>query len=111
MQKNINLDTLGDLDGGAARAIIDHEIARAVADVDDRGEDDKARKVAIELTLKRLGNGLIETTVTAQAKLPARQTNATFARPKHSGGGVKLQFQEFDNQSPDQMAFDDKETT
>ncbi len=46
--KEIRCDTIGDLDQGAARAIIDVAIKEAVADLDDRGADGKPRKAAYE---------------------------------------------------------------
>ncbi|HEY7328514.1 MAG TPA: hypothetical protein VH592_12775 [Gemmataceae bacterium] len=38
-QKPLSCDTLGDLDGGAARAIVDAALREALADLDDRGDD------------------------------------------------------------------------
>ena len=101
------LDNLGDLDGGNVRAMIDREIARAVADLDDRGQEDgKPRKVSIEIQLTNEGN-LITVKVIAQAKLPPLLSGTTAADisligPKKTPA---LGFQNMNPERPDQPTF------
>ncbi len=48
----LSLDTIGDLDGGMVRLMIDQEIRKAVADLEDRGAEDKqARTVTFKVAL------------------------------------------------------------
>jgi len=42
-QKPLTCETIGDLDGGAPRAIIDAAIREALQDLDDRGDDGQPR--------------------------------------------------------------------
>ncbi len=110
MQKRLSLATLGELDGGAAGVIIDAAIREAVGDLDDRGEDEKPRKVTIEITLKRMDNGLIESHVEACAKVPRRRTATTVGRVAGNGGkGMGLLFQSQVPDDPDQRTIDELE--
>lgn len=102
MQKPLSLATLGDLDSGTAAVIIDCALAEAIRDVEDRGADGKARKVTIEVTLMRRSDGLIETDVGAQAKLPPRRTNSTVGKPVVRGHKTELLFQQWAPDQPDQ---------
>ena len=73
----LTADSIGDLDAGVARAIIDAEILRAVADLDDRGDEDgKPRKVKIELTMTK-SRGLLAVSVACKAELPPYQSRLT----------------------------------
>jgi hypothetical protein len=101
----LSLRTIGELAGGAAELIINHAIEQAVADVDDRGEDGKARKVAIELSLVKRSDGLVEAEVAAQAKLPPRRTASTVSKPVRGQDETKLLFQGFAPDNPDQQTF------
>jgi hypothetical protein len=102
---SLTLDSLGEIDAGAARAIIDREIAVAVNDLDDRGEDGQPRKVAIQLTLKKSKGGYVEAHVDAQAKLPPRRTAPTIGVLAQDGRSVGLMFQESNPDNPDQPTF------
>lgn len=103
----VTCDTLGQLDGGAARAIIDAAIRDAIRDLDDRGEDDKPRKVEIVLTLTRREDAGVECTVEAAARVPRRRTASVVGRLRRSGAESQLLFQEWDNEAPDQTTIDD----
>ena len=106
----LNLDTIGELQAGLAREAIDREIARAVADLMDRGEEDgKARKVAITLEMK-LSKGLIILAVAAQAKLPPLQTGGTASEVRFRRPGVpELTFQANSPDNPSQSTLDEFE--
>lgn len=114
MATELSCDTLGDLDSGIARAIINTEIKRAIADADDRGgEDGKARKVKIELSLV-MSKGLLVVSVAAKAELPPYISNHTLGkvmeRSTKAGGRTKLLlFQENSPENPEQPSFDMKD--
>lgn len=108
MQRPLSLDTLGDLDGGAARAIIDAAIAEALRDLDDRGDDEQARKVEILITVKQMENGLVDTHVEASAKVPRRRTASTIGKIKRDGKQqTRLLFQDLAPDDPDQRTIDE----
>ena len=101
-------DTLGELYGGIGGAIIDKEIDIAVADIDDRGDDGKVRKVMVCIELEKRENGTIDCRIKAAAKLPVRQTVPTNAEVKRSReGGLQLVFQESNPERVDQPTFPD----
>lgn len=103
---NLCLDTIGELDGGMAQAIIDAEIVKAVADLEDRGQDGKPRHVVIDLVLtinEKTGTPIME--VCAQAKLPPRRSGGTVAEQKHTQEGQFLAFQSMNPERHDQPTF------
>lgn len=101
----LTCDTLGDLAGGVARALIDREIQRAISDLEDRGEEDgKIRKVVIQVEMGFQG-GLVITTVAAEAKLPPRRTSNTAADLRRRRDGSCLLFQQHDPENPAQQTF------
>jgi hypothetical protein len=107
-QVALSCDTIGDQDNGIARHLIDSEITKAVNDLDDRGEEDgKPRKVAIEIEMVS-ANGLVISTVSAQAKLPARRTRNTAGEMRMAGKGTHLiVFQKHNSDRADQPTFGD----
>jgi hypothetical protein len=107
MQQALTLETIGDLDSGAARVAINRTIARAIADIDDRGDDGKVRTVTIKLELKRMNNGLIESNIVAGASVPAYRTNSTIAEPKRKGDETQLLFQSLAPDDPHQRTLDE----
>jgi len=109
MLTTLSLDTLGDLDGGAARAIVDKAIAAAVADLDDRGEDDKPRKVKITLTLERSDSGLVIGHIEAAIAVPAWNTAGPVSKvQRRANGQIGLTFQELAPDDPDQRTIDEE---
>lgn len=103
---NLNLESLGDLSDGRARAIIDAALKAAVRDLDDRGRDGKPRKVVItvEMVMDETGE-LVTTDVQAEAKIPAYRTPATMANVKVKDGEIGLFFQSENRERPDQDTF------
>lgn len=100
------LETIADLDNGTAGPLIDREIARAVADLVDRGEEDgKARKVVIQLELT-IKNGIVVTDVTADAKLPPKRTRSTATEARYRDSEPVLCFQTHNPDRADQPTFD-----
>lgn len=107
MQVPLCLDNLGELDEGAARAIIDAAIRQAVADMDDRGEDGKPRQVNIALILNRLDNGLIAAHIEAEAKIPRRKTAGTLGVVKSQSGTPTMLYQTMAPDEPNQRTIDE----
>lgn len=100
------LETIAELDNGTAGPLIDREIARAVADLYDRGEEDqKPRKVVIQLELT-VKSGLVVTDVTAEAKLPPRRARSTAAEVRHRDQQPVLCFQTHNPERHDQPTFE-----
>jgi len=108
MQKALSLASLGDLDNGRARAIIDAAIREALCDLDDRGDDEKPRFVNIRLTLKQMESGLVESRVEAESRCPKRRTASTIAKVKRDGKmQSRLVFQDGSPDNPDQRTLDE----
>lgn len=104
--KNLTAASIGDLDNGAAALAIDREIAAAIADMDDRGEDGKPRVVTIQIAMCMRDNGEADVVVDVSAKLPKLRTFSTTCNLKRSGGGVDLAFQERNSSNPNQPTLD-----
>lgn len=49
----LSLENLGELDGGRAAGIINAALKQAVSDLDDRGDDFKAREVTITVRMEK----------------------------------------------------------
>ena len=105
-QLSLSLATLGAINGGAARSIIDRAIEDVLNDLDDRGDDQKPRQVIIALTVKKLENGLVETFVEAHVRAPKRRTFSTMAKIRKTGAHAGLVFQEASDADPDQDTFE-----
>lgn len=109
MQQPVTCDTLGALDNGSARAIINRAILEAVTDLDDRAaDDDKPRKVVIELTFERRKNSDVEVSVEAIAKVPKRRTASTVATLRLADNGSQLQFNDMATDDPSQRTIDER---
>lgn len=77
MKKPLLLDTLGDLDDGTIRMLVDTALHEALADCDNRPGLDKVRKVVIQIEFKpvlseRGGMKGVENVVQVKTNLPAR---------------------------------------
>ena len=103
----LNSDTIGDLGGGTARPMINQELAKAVDDLYDRGEEDgKPRQVIIKIDLVRKEH-LIVAQATAEAKLPPRRAYATSTEINHKSGQPVMLFQSANPERADQPTFED----
>lgn len=105
----ITCDTLGELDYGASRAIIDAAIRDAINDLQDRGEDGKPRKVAITITFGLLDNGLVEAKVEAIAKVPMRKTASTIGEVQRDGRNHRVAFRKYSPEDPAQTTIEEFE--
>lgn len=111
MELPVTADTLGELDDGAARLVINKQIEAAVFDAWDRGEDKKPRQVLILLELNRMENGLIVAHVEASAKVPKYRTRGTVSTVRQAGGVQQIMFQQFCPADPRQRTMDEVENT
>jgi hypothetical protein len=110
MQHPISCDNLGKIDCGAARLIIDKAIGEALADLEDRGtQDRKPRHVDIRLELGLMENGLVVAHVEAAPRVPRRRTAPTVGMLKHKDGGTSCLFQEYAPEGPAQRTIDEIE--
>jgi hypothetical protein len=107
----LSCDTLGDLDNGFARIVIDEALKRAANDLDQRGDDEKPRKVCITIELKQLAKGDIAVKFAADAKLPPLTLQPTIAQTRPQGtGNYKLAFRADNAARPDQPTIPYEET-
>lgn len=103
----LTLDSLGELSSGQAGVAINAALAAAVRDTEDRGSDKKARKVVIEIELKKLGDENVTATVRAKTAIPPYQTEQTVGNLRlKQGGGVEMEFNPLNGENPDQRTFD-----
>lgn len=101
----LSLENLGELDGGRAAGIINAALKQAVSDLDDRGDDFKAREVTITVRMEKSEkSGHVFATVKAKTKMPEYATGGTLAEFKQlpRGEGVALLFQPLSPHDPDQ---------
>ena len=92
----LSLETIGQIDDGAAETLIEQELQRAIADTDAFGADFKKRKVVIQVTFQvDKKSGMLKTSLQCQAKLPARETREVGSETKKERGVPKLLFEEF----------------
>jgi hypothetical protein len=101
-RETLQLDTIGELDGGRAAGIINAAIKAAVADLDDRGGDTKARKVNISIEMKMDKNGHIFVSTQAKTQLPPYQTGGTLGAMRVTKNGPQLEFQPLAPDDPSQ---------
>ena len=111
----LSCDTIGDINHGFSREAINTEIAKAFADLENRGEEDgKARTVEIKLSMTKIKGGAIGLDVQAVAKIPAYRTGITVAEPgidalAPRGRQHVIQFRSDNPERPDQKTFSDVE--
>ncbi len=99
---NLSLETIGDLDAGVSRAVINQALQALVDDLDDRGSDLQVRKFNLTVEAKQLENEEIDIKVVVKNSLPPYKTHATHARISKRSGKTGLQFQTFAPDRPDQ---------
>lgn len=84
MSVELKAETLHLLDQGAAGFAIDGAIATALRDLDNRGDDEKPRKITIVLSLTKDRN-VVDATVEVKSSVPAYKTGRTIAQIEGSG--------------------------
>jgi hypothetical protein len=108
VKQKLSLETLGDLDNGTARQICNSALARAVDDLDDRGDDGKERQVEIVVGMKQSKDGgFVVTTVSARAKLPVYRSRATVSEINRADGHTELIFNDLAPNDPRQKTIDE----
>jgi len=99
----LTCDSLGELNHGLARGVIDAALRMAVADLNERGsEDDKVRKVIITVEMERMTDDDIAVRVDVGTKLPAYRTDATICRLNYDDGELGAKFEPESPKNPDQ---------
>lgn len=91
--KTLTIDTLGDLDDGIVRQLVDTAITECLEDLDNRAMLNKARKVQISVSLEpvindRAGLKGVKTSVEVQKKIPARSANSDYCPTVIKGSDV-----------------------
>lgn len=105
-QVALSCDTIGDLDNGVFRLLVDKQIQALAADVDDRGEEDgKARRLVIDVEVIKV-KGIVIITPRVDVKLPPRVSNSTAAKERMAGKGItELLFQPTNRDNAEQGTF------
>lgn len=99
----LSIDTVGDLDEGRTRAVIDKAIADAIADTEDRGNDGAVRKVKIQLSFERVEDHEVRVKCEVKTECPSYKTYPTKARVRQEGPGrVGARFSKYSPDNPDQ---------
>ncbi len=109
-QRPFSIASLPSLDNGRAALSIDFEIARCIADIQERPNDTQKRVVAVNIELEpiqdaRHGLSEIGCKVKAQAKLPTQASPQYKLLPQARGG--KASFSEGSPYDPRQMTLDE----
>lgn len=107
-QLKLNLDTIGELDGGAARMMIDAALRSAIADLDDRGKDLKPREVNIKITMMLLENSSPVVRAEASTKVPSFRTAETVGILRREGPRSVVHFQSLSPDDPHQRTIDEQ---
>lgn len=106
MQVPVTCENLGRLDKGLAEGVIDAALRQAFQDADDRGEDEKERKVVIEVSMRKLENDHIVVSLNTHVKMPPQRIGGTVAKVGVKGGEQVLLFEELAPENPDQQTLD-----
>jgi len=103
----LSMDSIGDLDGGVFRLLVDKEIDAIAKDLDDRGEEDgKARLLLIQVEIIKV-RGMVVLTPQVKAKIPARVCGSTSAKERMKGKGqTELLFQITNPDNAEQPTFE-----
>lgn len=88
------IDTLGDLDDGTTRLLVDAALGEALADCDNRPYLDKPRRVALTLELKPVlheagGMKGVQGDVAVKLSLPPRKTRGEYLPTNVNGDTVE----------------------
>jgi hypothetical protein len=103
--ERLTYKTMGQLANGFGEAVIDAALERMIADLDDRGEDEKERSVTIKVTSKKADNGMVVSWLTAAVTLPPLRTPGTIGEAVKKNGRAQLLFQTQNPERPDQPTF------
>jgi hypothetical protein len=102
------MDTLGELDNGNCKRIVDQLIRAIMHDLDDRGaEDGKPRSLTIKVKVEFIKvNGRTVVTPVMDYKLPPRVAHSTVTVERaDEGGQFQLYFQPWNAENANQPVF------
>jgi hypothetical protein len=102
MPVELNLSTLGQLQNGTAAVIIDAAINAALNDLDNRGHDERPRKVIITTQMAKLDNGTAAIGVKAKTRVPEYVTASTLANMSQNGRQTVAEFEMTSPRNPNQ---------
>lgn len=106
MKMALNLKSLGQLDSGHAEAVINDALRKIIEDADDRGDDGKARKAVITVSVEKADSGYLVFRVEATTVMPKQSTGGTMAKVIRNGTKVSAEFEELAPDNPDQGTID-----
>ena len=108
----LSMDTIGDLDSGVFRLLVDKMIEGLAKDLDDRGEEDgKARRLIIDVEVIKV-KGMVIITPRVDVRLPPRVSGSTQAKERMKAKGqTELLFQPSNSDNAEQPTFEIPETT
>lgn len=101
----LNSETIGRLDEGAAGMAIDLALAKAIRDVEDRGNDGKARSVTIKISVKKdikRKERPVLIDVDVSESIPKLTTGQTIAKLSLATGKPEVIFSPASSANPDQ---------
>jgi len=104
----LSVENLADLSAGAAGLVINAAINAALRDTEDRGADKKARKVTIELEMKKIGDS-VAVAVKAKTGLPPYLTEPTIGTLEMDGKKPVMKFNPDAPGNPDQQTLPNME--
>lgn len=98
------LDTLGDLDDGVTRLMVDAALAEALGDCDNRPHLDKPRRIAVVVEVRPVLNGAggmkgVAAEANVKLSLPGRKTRSEYL-PTNVNGDTVEAFLPFDRPNP-----------
>lgn len=109
MLKNLTSETLGDLDNGLFGRLVDEELQKILADIDDRGHDGNKRQITITIDFQmdpsrdpHSPSLLIDPQV--KSKVPPLRSGITIAKVGRSvkSGALAMQFRDDNRDNPEQ---------
>lgn len=88
------IDTLGDLDDGTLRPVVDQALKEALTDCDNRPALDKPRRIVLTVELKPVlsemgGMKGVDAEATVKLSLPGRKTRAEYLPTSVNGDTVE----------------------
>ncbi len=108
---DLSLATIGKLSDWRAHKIINKALDLVAADLDDRGNDEKPRKVTVTIEfVKDVNEDTVKMDVRAKATVPDYRTPTTLGKIKQgTDGAAKIVFQTDAADNPDQETMFDTE--
>lgn len=98
------LDTLGDLDDGTTRLVVDQALSEALSDCDNRPHLGKPRRVVVTVEMRPVLNDVgamkgVSAEASVKLSVPGRRTRSEYL-PTNVNGGTVEAFLPFDRPNP-----------